>query len=165
MKPRLALPQPDRLRRHTMSNLNKTGTHAVEKLLSGYNCAQAVLHANCARLGFERDAALQLACGLGAGMGQKEQVCGAVTAGILALGLRYGRGEAEDTSKTEETYLKTREFMDRFQARHGSISCRELIGCDLLTPEGKRAYDDQDVLHRTCAHCVRTAAELVDEMI
>lgn len=148
-----------------MSNPAKIGEHAVEKLLSGYNCAQAVLHANCGRLGFDRDAALQLACGLGAGMGRKEEVCGAVTAGILALGLRYGRGEAEDAAKTEETYLKTREFMDRFAASHGSVLCRELIACDLLTPEGRESYRDRDLLHRTCAGCVRTAATLVDEMI
>ena len=149
----------------SMSDPTQAGTHAVEKLLQGYNCAQAVLHANCTKLGFPHDTALQLACGFGAGMGRTEEVCGAVTGGVIALGLRYGRGEAEDDAKTEETYERTRAFMERFAARHGSVICRELIECDLLTPEGRSYYRKQDVLHQTCAHCVRTAATLVDEMI
>jgi len=47
---------------------------AVAKFMSGYNCAQAVLFAHCDELGLEKNAALKMACGFGAGMGRKEEV-------------------------------------------------------------------------------------------
>ena len=77
---------------------------ALEKFLAGYNCAQAVLFSFCDDLGFDKDAALRLACGFGAGMARKQEVCGAVTGGILAIGLKHGRGEGQNRTPTEATY-------------------------------------------------------------
>jgi C_GCAxxG_C_C family probable redox protein len=146
--------------------MNALGEKAVGELLEGYNCAQAVLYASCDRLPLEKDAALRLACGLGAGMGRKEEVCGAVSGGILALGLRYGRGEKEDRSRTETTYAKTRELMDRFAAKHGSCICRDLLGgCDLLTEEGQRHYKANDLLNKTCKPCVQTVGEILEDLL
>ena len=56
---------------------------ARQKFLAGYNCAQAVLFSFCDDLGFDKDTALRLACGFGAGMARKQEVCGAVAGGIL----------------------------------------------------------------------------------
>lgn len=47
---------------------------ALEKFLAGYNCAQAVLFSFCDDLGFDKNAALKLACGFGAGMARKQEV-------------------------------------------------------------------------------------------
>ena len=66
---------------------------AVEKFLAGYNCAQAVLFSFCDDLVFDKNTALKLACGFGAGMGRRQEVCGAIIGGIIALGLKHGRGE------------------------------------------------------------------------
>ena len=45
---------------------------ALQKFLAGYNCAQAVLFSFCDDLGFDKDTALRLACGFGAGMARKQ---------------------------------------------------------------------------------------------
>ena len=119
---------------------------AIEKFMSGYNCAQAVLFAHCDELRLEKNAALKLACGFGAGMGRKEEVCGAVTGGVLVLGAIHGRGESDDRTASEKTYAKTRELLERFQARHGSYICRELLGgCDLTTKEGQSRFKQNDL--------------------
>ena len=77
---------------------------AVDKFLSGYNCAQSVLYAFREEIGLGDDMALKIACGLGAGMGRKQEVCGAVTGGILVLGLRHGRGpRTKDRSRNLPT--------------------------------------------------------------
>lgn len=47
------------------------------------------------------ETALKIACGLGAGMGRKEEVCGAVTGGILVLGMLHGRGSKDDRAAME----------------------------------------------------------------
>ncbi len=146
--------------------MNSLSENAVAKLLEGYNCAQAVLCASCDRLPFDKNTALRVACGLGAGMGRKQETCGAVTGGILALGLKYGRGEKEERSRTEETYGMTRELMNRFEAKHGSCCCRELLGgCDLKTEDGLRYYKANDLLHITCAPCVQTVGTILEDLL
>jgi len=137
-------------------------SHVAEgKFLAGYNCAQAVLFAHCDNLGIDKDLALRLACGLGAGVAREGEICGAVSGAIVAIGIKYGRGEGEDKAKAEETYARAAEFMAKFKERHGSVSCRELTGCDLRTAEGRRVFVENDLLHRTCARCVETADEFL----
>jgi C_GCAxxG_C_C family probable redox protein len=146
--------------------MNSLSENAVAKLLEGYNCSQAVLCACCDRLSFEKDTALRIASGLGAGMGRKQETCGAVTGGILALGLKHGRGEKDDRSRTEEAYAKTRKLMDQFEARHGSCNCRTLLGgCDLTTENGQRYYKANDLMHITCVPCVQTVGTILEDLL
>lgn len=105
---------------------------------------------------------MKIACGLGAGMGRKEEVCGAVTGGILVLGLRHGRGGQDDRSAMESTYRKTRELMDRFAAKHGTFICRKLLnGCELTTDEGQKYFKENDLLNKTCVPCVQTVVGIL----
>jgi C_GCAxxG_C_C family probable redox protein len=139
---------------------------AVEKFLSGYNCAQAVLYAYGPELGLDGESSLKVATGLGAGMGRRGEVCGAVTGGILALGLKYGRGAQQDRSATEKTYQKTLELMAQFETRHGSCFCRVLLdGCDLRTAEGQQQFKSHHLLQKTCLGCVETVVELLAGML
>jgi C_GCAxxG_C_C family probable redox protein len=139
---------------------------AVEKFLSGYNCAQAVLYAYGPDLGLDTENALKAATGFGGGMGARGETCGAVTGGILALGLKYGRGSLQDRSVTDVAYQKTRDLMAAFEQAHGSCCCRTLLGgCDLRTPQGRRQFKDQDLHHKTCAKCVQTVGEILAGML
>jgi len=138
---------------------------AAEKFRAGYNCAQSVLWPFSNELGLEADTALKIACGLGAGMGRRQDVCGAVTGGILVLGLRHGRGEWQDRSATEATYEKTRELMRRFEARYGTVKCRDLLGgCDLTTEEGRRLVKERGLHDRVCRTCVQTVVAILEEL-
>lgn len=146
--------------------MNRPSDIAAAKFLSGYNCAQSVLWAFASRLNLDTETALKIACGFGAGMGRREEVCGAVTGGIMALGLKFGRGEAQDRSATELAYAKTQELMRQFEARHGSCICRRLLnGCDLNTEAGRASFKEQDLLHKTCEPCVRTVADILEGML
>lgn len=139
---------------------------AVEKFLGGYNCAQAVLYSFCDYLGFDKDMALKLSCGFGAGMGRKEEVCGAVTGGIIVLGIKYGRGEGQDRALTEQTYKKVCELMDRFSKKHHTYICRGLLeGCELTTPEGQQEFKEKDLLNKICKQCVSSVVEILEEIL
>jgi len=136
---------------------------AVEKFLAGYNCAQAVLYSFCDDLHFDKDTALRLACGFGGGLARRQEVCGAVTGGIIAIGLKHGRGEGQDKAVTEGTYRQVRELMSGFEAKHGTCICRTLLnGCDLSTPEGQRQFKESDLLNKTCKGCVQTVVEILE---
>lgn len=139
---------------------------AAEKFLAGYNCAQSAVYAYGPDLGLDGETSLKVATGLGAGMGRRGEVCGAVTGGILVLGLKYGRGGQQDRSATEETYRRTLDLMERFEQRHGSCSCRTLLeGCDLRTAEGQRYFKEHDLLHKTCLGCVQSVVEILARMV
>jgi len=140
--------------------------NAATKFQSGYNCAQSVLHAACEQLSLDHDTALKLSSGFGGGLDRKQQVCGAVAGGIIALSLKYGRGENDGPAQTEIAYGKIRLLIERFQARQGSVICRELLGgCDLMTEEGKHLFKEKNLKQTTCACCVTSAAALLEELL
>jgi C_GCAxxG_C_C family probable redox protein len=146
--------------------MNTKCDNAVAKFQDGYNCAQAVIYAFSDDLHIEMNSALKLACGFGAGMGRKEEVCGAVTGGILVIGCKYGRGENDDPTATELTYAKTRELMDRFADGHGTFSCRELLdGCDLTTEDGKEYFKQNNLRNIICTPCVNSVVEILEKIL
>lgn len=111
----------------------------------------------------DEETALKIACGLGAGMGRKQEVCGAVTGGILVLGMRHGRGSRDERSAMEATYAKTRELMDRFAGRHGNCLCRLILdGCDLSTEAGQKQFKEREMLKNVCRPCVQTVVEILE---
>ncbi|HLV39953.1 C-GCAxxG-C-C family protein [Xanthomarina sp.] len=139
---------------------------AITKFLEGYNCAQSVFYSFCDYLNFDKETALKVSCGFGAGMGRKEEVCGAVTGGIMVLGVLYGRGENEDKSLTENTYRKTRDLIDSFVDKKDTVICRELLeGCDLSDPIGQKEFKEKDLLNKVCKECVGTAVDIVENII
>ena len=69
-----------------------------------YNCAQAVVSVFAEALGYDRETACRTAALFRAGM-QMGSVCGAVTGGLMVLGLAGLRG----TEVTDEYYRKFRE--------------------------------------------------------
>ena len=112
------------------------------------------------------ETALKIACGLGAGMGRKEEVCGAVTGGIIVVGSKYGRGKNDDRTAMELTYAKTRELMERFSEKHGTVICRKLLnGCELTTEEGQKQFKRNGLLNKICVPCVQTVVEILERVM
>ena len=139
---------------------------AVDRFANGYNCAQAVMVAFAPDLGIDADHALRLACGFGGGLARRQEVCGAVSGGVIALGLKHGRGESQDKTRTAETYVKVRELLAVFEEAHGTHVCRELLGgCDLSTPEGQERFHASGLPVRVCQPCVRTVVSALERLL
>ena len=68
---------------------------------------------------------VRLASGFPVGMGMAGCACGAVTGGIMALGLKYGR--SIPAAKTPGMFAASKELHDRFKARRKCVCCRVLI--------------------------------------
>jgi C_GCAxxG_C_C family probable redox protein len=139
---------------------------ATSKFLEGYNCAQAVIFSFCEDLNLDKETALKLSCGFGAGMGRKQEVCGAVSGGILAIGAKYGRNEQTDATATETTYKKTQELMNSFSKKHGTYICRKLLdGCELTTDEGQMRFKENKFKNAVCIPCVQSTVEILETLI
>ena len=137
---------------------------AAEDFANGFNCAQSVFAACGPAAGVDRSTCLRLAAPFGGGFGRLAEVCGAVSGAMLALGARYG-AEADGGSEGKARhYERVREFARRFQARHGSLICRELLGCDISTPEGREQARERDVHKTKCPQYVRDAVEILADL-
>jgi len=104
---------------------------------AGFNCAEAVFRAFCEHLSLDvpKDA-LRVAAGFGGGMSSAEGYCGALTGGIMVLGILAGRTEPTQDKKPMKEL--TKDFLQEFKARFGDLSCGCLNKYENGTPEQKK---------------------------
>ena len=98
-------------------------------------------------------------------MARTGQMCGAVNGALMVIGLAHGATAADDSAGKEKTYAVSREFWSRFRERHGSLICRELLGVDIGTPEGRDWAMRTSLFKIKCPVFVRDAAEMVDQLL
>jgi len=138
---------------------------AVSCFKDGFMCSQAVLTAYAGQFGMDRKTALKVSAAFGGGIGRMGEICGAVTGAFMVIGLKYGRIVVQDTKSHEKTNRLVREFVDKFKFVNGSIVCRELLGCDLSTPDGLKTFVDKKLRDTLCTRFVRDAAEIVQQLL
>jgi C_GCAxxG_C_C family probable redox protein len=131
----------------------------------GFSCSQAVLAAFGPGSGLDRDTALKIAQPFGGGMAQRGETCGAVTGAFMVIGLHHGRTRAEDIESRDRTYALMRAFIDRFQAEHGSLRCRDLLGYRLDDPEQHRRAQEEGKFDNLCPALVRSAAAILMDIL
>ncbi len=138
---------------------------AVSFFRQGFSCSQAIAAAFAADYGLDKETALRLSQGFGGGIARRADWCGALTGAILVIGLKHGRTRPDDAAARDKTYALVQELLARFTARHGEIKCRDLLGFDLGTPEGRTKIDEQRLHQTKCEDFVRDAAELLEELL
>lgn len=110
---------------------------AMELHKSGYNCAQAVFLAFSDLYPFDADTAALIAGPLGGGLGGQHEVCGAVSAMAVVLGMRYGYSDPADKAAKVALYKRVQDCSAQFRAVTGSIICHELLGLNKNGPQPK----------------------------
>jgi len=131
---------------------------------SGLECSQAILGAFCDSYGLDKNIALKMSTGLSAGM-CCAGVCGAVSAAVLVIGCKYGHTRPEDVAVKTTCIGKVREFLDAFKERNGGrISCRDILECDIFTPEGYQKATDEELFTTVCTDMVVKSATLLEEL-
>jgi C_GCAxxG_C_C family probable redox protein len=138
---------------------------AISYFNNSFNCSQSVLAAFAPGLGISEDDSLKIACAFGAGMGRRQLICGAVTGGLMALGLQHGKAFHDDESKKQQTYALTREFCDEFVKKNGSLNCRELLlGLDMNDPDENGKIKELGLHDSHCTRFVKDAVEIIDKI-
>ena len=139
-------------------------TKAVELFGQGYMCSQAVFAAFSEDYGVTEKQALQIGACFGSGM-NKGEVCGACTGALMALGMRYGQFDLSDVKSRSAQKAKTVQFLEEFKKREGSYICRDILGCDLSTEEGRSYAINNGLFKKICPKMVKTAAEITAQML
>jgi C_GCAxxG_C_C family probable redox protein len=138
---------------------------SVSCFKEGFSCSQAVFATYAVDMGMDREKALKIAQAFGGGMGGMGETCGAVTGAFMVIGLKYGRFRVEDDTAKLKTYALVQEFTKRFKAQHGTIVCRELLGCDIGTTEGHRIAKEKKLVSTLCPKFVQDAVEILEEIL
>ena len=83
-----------------MSRSEKAGS----LFLSGLNCSQAVLSAFGPGLGLPENLCRNMGRPFGAGMGYRQETCGAVTGAYMVIGLVHGEFDPGDEKSKEKMF-------------------------------------------------------------
>jgi len=138
---------------------------AIQLFRTGCVCSQALLGVYGPRYGLDPEQALRLAAGFGSGM-RRAETCGALTGAFMVLGLARCDGKAaqsrEGRAAASDAVVA---FAEAFEQRHGSLRCRDLLGCDVSTPEGHRTAMGRGLFQTRCVELVRDAAQLLEEAL
>jgi len=141
---------------------NSKANEAVACFNGSFNCSQAVFSTYCEELGLDKESALKIACGFGAGMGRLQETCGAVTGAYMLIGLMHGKYLPGDDSAKDRTYALVREFAELFEERNKTTRCRELLGVDLINGDRQTASER---VKTVCPKMVLDAAEIIEQIL
>lgn len=148
----------------------KAREKAKNNFRNGYNCAEAVFAALfelgeeelSTDTGFDSDV-VKLATGLGGGIGDSGNTCGAITGGAMGLGLIYGYPDPSEPSLDDRigekgSYKIFNQLPDRFKEEFGTVRCSELL------EEVDETYTKEHL--RYCMNNIATkGAEIAAELI
>lgn len=131
----------------------------------GFNCSQSVFTVFSQSFGIDRETALKLSCGFGAGFGREQEICGALSGGVMVIGLHFGQYLPDDMESKERTYSTVRKYLNRFREINGTTICSRLLNCDLNTEAGRKRFSEENLKESICEKCVSDAIRLVEEII
>lgn len=142
---------------------------AVELFMQGYGCCQSVLCAFADLYGLDEEMALRLSAGFGGGVGRMRMMCGTCSALVMLAGLERGQTRGEDREGKAACYQLTRELLETFRQRNGSIICAELLQMNGVKAEtGTSKPDERNAEYyrvRPCARKVESAARVFAEYL
>jgi C_GCAxxG_C_C family probable redox protein len=100
----------------------------------------------------------KIATGFGGGIGRCGSVCGALTGGIMAVGIEYGTNDP-GVEKRAKAYTNAQALYNQFQKQHGSIMCRDLFKYDLSNPEQAAKARQAKVFEKVCTGLIKSVIQ------
>lgn len=139
---------------------------AMANFMNGYNCSQSVVLAFKDLIPIDEAVLSRMASSFGGGMGRLREVCGSVSGMFMVAGILYGYDGPETGQVKADHYARIQELARRFEEKHGTIICREMLGLsvrhDVPVPEARTA---EYYKKRPCPEIIGDAAEILDEYI
>lgn len=128
------------------------------------SCCTGVLAAYAPELGMKKDLAAAVGRGMAGGIGGMGHVCGAVSGAAMVIGLKTtSEDNIRDMKAGYETMETVKKFIARFEEKHSSINCRDLIGHDISTRE-KSAVAMEENAFANCPKFVESAVTILDDI-
>lgn len=139
-------------------------TEKALKEFEKFNCCQATISAFAEELNLDMETALKISSGFGGGM-CKGEVCGVVSGTCMAIGLKYGSSDSENSEAKENVKKYTKKFMEKFIEENGSWTCRGLLGYDKSTEEGAKIVEEKGLTEKLCPNFLENAIKIAGDII
>ena len=173
-------PQMEKERETTMgkADVERKKKEVAEKAYSYerqyHCCSQATLLALQEALGLEDELALKAASSLCGGVALSGNTCGALSAGVMVMGMKKGRGDLkEGFACVMKAMLPANRLVKWFEAEYGTTVCRnisglelneEILGLMMANPEAALQALDPEMVER-CSRISGKTAEKVIEIL
>ncbi len=132
-----------------------------------YGCAETPLVTLASAFGLPDAGDSSAAMALNGGIAYSGATCGAITGAATALGRLAASRIADHLEAKRVARTLTQALIASFEAEFGTTMCRELIGVDLSTEAGHRAFIEGGAWRGECMRqiefAVKLLAPLVDE--
>jgi C_GCAxxG_C_C family probable redox protein len=129
----------------------------------GFLCSEAVLLATSRWLGLKSDLIPRIATGFGAGICYRGSVCGALSGGIMALSLQFGRDDPK--TKTTRLFQAGQKLITQFKREYGSVECSALTDCDIQTERGRKKYAMKNLWEASCRQYIGNVTAMVVDLL
>ncbi len=143
-------------------NKDNSIVHSKQLFDAGFGCAEAVLMAAAEYKNIQSDLIPKIATGLCGGVSKTNSMCGAVSGGVLAISMIYGRTKVDDSR--DDLNTKTQNFIQDFTKEYGAVGCTALTGCDLSAQEGLDKFEEENC-HDKCREFVGEATRMILQLI
>jgi C_GCAxxG_C_C family probable redox protein len=151
---------------YTEFQYNAEKRKSVELFKQKFNCSQAVFTAYRQADILEEKDALKLATVFGAGAaGSGNELCGAVSGALLAISMRYGRGDIHSTEAKTKTYDLGKQFMADFSSCMGSCACGSILEMNIGNPENLQKAREMKLFETRCVDAVKAASDILEKML
>jgi len=141
-------------------------------------CCQVVVAAIQNNLKIGSIELYKAASAMGAGVAGNGEICGALLAGILCIGVIYGRDSKEKLTTYSEKYQDARDragsLSDKYRAEFGSLRCCDVLEklhgrlFNLRKSEDREAFSVPEIHDKcafiTCKKAAQMAAEVLLEV-
>lgn len=121
---------------------------AMQLHAEGHNCAQAVFCAFSDDLGIDHETACRLMEGFGGGMGDRTNVCGALSGAVAVIGYHFSNGVPERGPQRNMVYGKVSQATQAFKELYQNTVCADILQAN---PCGQKVYDAVRIVEKILA--------------
>lgn len=154
----------------------KVGEEACSYEIKIRGCAQSVLAAIQENLELGDIDVYKSASALAAGVAGNGEICGALLAGVMCIGVVYGRDNTKEFTRTSKTYQLARArggiLTDKFREEFGSLKCNDVLtklhgrSFNMRDPEDYKLIGSSPEIHDKCAYqtCKKAAIMAIETL-
>lgn len=130
---------------------------------SSANCCQAILSVYAPDFGLTPPLPMALGRPFGGGLNSRGDMCGFVQGAVMIIGLAGHRDN--EAAARKRTTRAVGQLLDRFEAQHGSLQCRHLLGADLSTEAGLQQARADRLFETRCPAIGQQVAQLLEDVL
>lgn len=157
----------------SIDDLKKTAREKAYHYEVNYHCcSQATMLALQEVLGMEDELTLKATSSVCGGMALSGNTCGALSAGVMIIGMKYGRGDIkEGLTNVIKGMIPAAKLIKWFEKEYGTLMCHDISGFEMdvdtleeamKDPEAMLESLDQEQVEKCSQLCGKTAAKVIE---